>query len=189
MDLTGYKPSEAQTNSALPRKDMSMKTSAIMKSPNPSRTTFLSLPLEIRQAILLEAVAPCVRKALSPKYFIGSLIRRLSDEDRLCYYWQHRRARSSIVSACRTMAAMRAVLTTLKVESDMEWVEEWCLDLLRKYVSRRRFKGRSLLAKDGSEDFVKLSDWVVENEDGDFKIRGYKAVIAWRLVFGAWNSF
>lgn len=159
----------------------SSEVPAATKSQHETTATFLSLPLELRQAILLEAVAPDVHKALSELYFLGALGSEATNHP------QCRRVRTSIASACRTMAAMRTVLATLKLESEIDWVERQCLDVLNAY--KAGFPGVGPFPDGHSECFLNLSEWVLGCHDGNFKIKQYKAVIGWRLVFCGWNAF
>lgn len=72
------------------------------------------------------------------------------------------------------MSAMKAALSKFGLATDLEWVEQQCLDMLAEYLNRLNFY-RDPRFMMGGEHFLKLSEWEMgEDRYGEVIFHMYK---------------
>lgn len=116
-------------------------------------TTFLTLPRELRQKILLEAIIPKLQTAINTY----SLFRILNYPQP--YSCSGTIAASSMAAACTVIATVAA---TPQISEDLVWIEEMCVEVLEGYreayrtAAKGHFRGLSrwIVARDQTGAFV-----------------------------------
>lgn len=124
-------------------------------------TLFVDLPRELRQKILLEAVSTEVQKAIDSGYVFSAF---------LVPGWELNAkampAKLSLAAASNMISMSPLVHPDVLV--DIKWVNEKCWQLLSDYG--RRFP----MMIDMEDGFMKLSEWVIKQRQGEMRIRNYR---------------
>lgn len=123
-----------------------------MTVTNLEPASFATLPRELRQKILLEAVVTEINRAIATGALLATLNGFGTPSD---VHIDKPIVINSLAAAHNIVVSLAAAFASSDVAADIEWAEEECFQVLKAYELRyvRSLRGRS---------FVKIADWIVE---------------------------